>query len=91
MQTDGYFSGLLRSQGNSSAGSPFAKQFAGDKNLMALEYWYSQIDAQMVTLYKSHLLPQRISFWNDFKKYTHSPGICTLVSIPHKISGDFHF
>ena len=43
---DGLFDGILRSQGCSNSGDPFAKQFAGDKNLMALGDWYSQINAQ---------------------------------------------
>ena len=34
-------------QGCSNAGDPYAKQFAGDKDLMALGYWYSQINAQI--------------------------------------------
>lgn len=44
---DGLFNGLLRSEGCSVAGDPYAKQFAGDKDLMALGYWYAQIDAQV--------------------------------------------
>lgn len=44
---DGLFNGLLRSEGCSTGGEPYAKQFAGDKNLMALGYWYSQINAQV--------------------------------------------
>lgn len=45
--SDGLFTGILRSEGCSNAGDPYAKQFAGDKNLMALSYWYSQINAQV--------------------------------------------
>ena len=53
---DGLFNGPLRSEGCSNAGDPYAKQFAGDKNLMALGCWYAQINAQVgdsirVTLY----------------------------------------
>lgn len=44
---DGLFNGPLRSQGCSNAGDPYAKQFAGDKDLMALGYWYAQINAQV--------------------------------------------
>lgn len=44
---DGLFTGTLRSEGCSNAGDPYAKQFAGDKDLMALGYWYSQINAQI--------------------------------------------
>ena len=40
---DGLFNGPLRSEGCSNAGDPYAKQFAGDKNLMALGYWYALI------------------------------------------------
>ena len=43
---DGLFNGFLRSQGCTNAGDPLAKQFAGDKDLMALGDWYSQIEAQ---------------------------------------------
>lgn len=43
---DGLFNGFLRSQGCTNAGDPFAKQFAGDKDLMALGNWYAQINAQ---------------------------------------------
>lgn len=45
--TDGLFTGTLRSEGCSNAGDPYAKQFAGDKDLMALGDWYSQINAQV--------------------------------------------
>ena len=45
--TDGLFSGTLRSEGCSTAGDPYAKQFAGYKDLMSLGYWYSQINAQV--------------------------------------------
>lgn len=44
---DGYFNGILRSQGCSEAGDPYAKQFAGDKNLLSLGDWYAHIDAQV--------------------------------------------
>lgn len=44
---DGLFNGPLRSEGCTSAGDPLAKQFAGDKNLMALGYWYAQTNAQV--------------------------------------------
>ena len=38
----------FRSEGCSTAGDPYAKQFAGDKDLlMALGYWYAQINAQV--------------------------------------------
>lgn len=43
---DGLYNGFLRSQGCTNAGDPFAKQFAGDKDLMALGNWYAQINAQ---------------------------------------------
>lgn len=43
---DGLFNGFLRSQGCTNAGDPLAKQFAGDKDLMVLGDWYSQIEAQ---------------------------------------------
>ena len=43
---DGLFNGFLRSQGCTNAGDPLAIQFAGDKDLMALGDWYSQIEAQ---------------------------------------------
>ena len=43
---DGLFNGFLRSQGCTNAGDPLEKQFAGDKDLMALGDWYSQIEAQ---------------------------------------------
>lgn len=43
---DGLFNGFFRSQGCTNAGDPFAKQFAGDKDLMALGNWYAQINAQ---------------------------------------------
>ena len=45
--SDGFFNGPLRSEGCSTAGDPYAKQFAGDKDLMALGYWYAQINAQV--------------------------------------------
>ena len=44
---DGLFNGPLRSEGCSNAGDSYAKQFAGDKNLMELGYWYTQINAQV--------------------------------------------
>lgn len=44
---DGLFNGPLRSEGCTNAGDPYAKQFAGDKDLMALGYWYAQINAQV--------------------------------------------
>lgn len=44
---DGLFDGPLRSEGCTSAGDPLAKQFAGDKDLMALGYWYAQVNAQV--------------------------------------------
>lgn len=45
--SDGFFNGPLRSEGCSTAGDTYAKQFAGDKDLMALGYWYAQINAQV--------------------------------------------
>lgn len=45
--TDRLFQGTLRAEGCSNAGDPYAKQFAGDKNLMALGDWYAQINAQV--------------------------------------------
>ncbi len=44
---DGLFSGVLKSQGASEAGSPYAKQFSGNGNLQALGYWFSQVGAQI--------------------------------------------
>lgn len=46
LSKDGLFDGFLRSQGCTNAGDPFAKQFAGNKDLTALGDWYSQINAQ---------------------------------------------
>lgn len=45
--SDGFFNGVLRSEGCSQAGELFAKQFAGNKNLMALGDWYAHINAQV--------------------------------------------
>lgn len=44
---DGSFSCVLRAQGCSNAGDPYAKQFAGDNNLKALGDWYYRIGAQV--------------------------------------------
>ena len=41
---DGYFSGVLRAQGN-QADTRYAKQFAGDKDLKALGRWFAQVHA----------------------------------------------
>ncbi len=45
VSTDGLFKSVLRSQGCKKAGDIYGKQFAGDKNLKALGFWFSQIDA----------------------------------------------
>lgn len=42
---DGLFEGVLRAQGCSNAGDPYAKQFAGDKNLKALGDWFYAVGA----------------------------------------------
>ena len=47
MSADGRFSCVLRAQGCSNAGEPFAKQFAGDNNLKALGDWYYSMGAQV--------------------------------------------
>ena len=44
---DGFFDGSLRSEGCTNAGDPLAKQFAGDKDLMALGCWYARVNAQV--------------------------------------------
>lgn len=44
---DGFFTGKLRAQGCSQKGNPYAKQFAGDKNLKALGEWYSEFDVSI--------------------------------------------
>ena len=47
MSADGRFSCVLRAQGCSNAGDPYAKQFAGDNNLKALGDWYYSMGAQI--------------------------------------------
>lgn len=44
---DGLFEGVLRAQGCSKAGDPYAKQFSGNKNLKALGDWYYNIGADI--------------------------------------------
>lgn len=43
---DGYLNCQLKSEGCSSAGDIYAKQFAGNNNLRALGDWYSYIGAR---------------------------------------------
>lgn len=43
---DETFSCVLRAQGSSKSGDPYAKQFAGDNNLKALGEWYYKEGAQ---------------------------------------------
>lgn len=43
---DGEFRCVLRAQGCSRAGEPFAKQFAGNNNLKALGDWFYHIGAK---------------------------------------------
>lgn len=46
ISANGRFRCVLRAQGCSNAGEPYAKQFAGDNNLKALGDWYYSVGAQ---------------------------------------------
>ena len=46
VSADGTFRCVLRAQGCSSAGEPYAKQFAGNNNLKAQVEWYYSVGAQ---------------------------------------------
>ena len=50
VSADGLFHGVLRAQGNTGAGEPFAKQFSGDHDLRAIGTWYSQVGAHEGTI-----------------------------------------
>lgn len=46
VSADRNFKGVLRAQGCSGAGEPYAKQFAGDNNLKAIGDWYYSVGAK---------------------------------------------
>lgn len=44
---DGFYQGILKAQGSTAAGDPYAKQFAENNNLKGLGRWFSQVDMQV--------------------------------------------
>lgn len=61
VSTDGFFNGVLKAQGCTTEGDPYAKQFAGNDNLKTIGSWYAAIGAQVGDIIKVSVVgPDRI-------------------------------
>lgn len=47
VSADGYYKGILKAQGSSTAGDIYAKQFSGSGDLQAIGNWYKAVNAKV--------------------------------------------
>ena len=47
VSSDGYYKGILKAQGSSTAGDIYAKQFSGFGDLQAVGNWYNNVNAKV--------------------------------------------
>lgn len=57
---DGSFSCMLKAQGCSKAGNPYAKQFSAKNNLKALGNWYAEINAEVGDIVEVKIIGENI-------------------------------